>query len=46
MYKKGGAIVKDARFALEAKTGKSVVTGENFLPVLKQEKLPAPKKKK
>ena len=30
--KKGGAIAKDARLALEAKTGKSVVTGENFLP--------------
>lgn len=30
--KKGGAIAKNARKALEAKTGKSVVTGENFLP--------------
>ncbi len=30
--KKGGAIAKDARLALEAKTGKSVVTGDNFLP--------------
>lgn len=29
--KKGGQIVKDARRALEAKTGKPVVTGENFL---------------
>ncbi|MDQ5917686.1 MAG: DNA protein [Pseudomonadota bacterium] len=29
---KGGAIAKQARRALEAKTGKSVVTGENFLP--------------
>ncbi|MFY8187978.1 MAG: BRO family protein [Flavobacterium sp.] len=29
--KKGGAIAKDARKALESKTGKSVVTGENFL---------------
>ena len=29
---KGGAIAKQARKALEAKTGKSVVTGENFLP--------------
>ena len=28
---KGGAIAKQARKALEAKTGKSVVTGENFL---------------
>ena len=29
---KGGAIAKQARNALEAKTGRSVVTGENFLP--------------
>jgi DNA-damage-inducible protein D len=29
--KKGGEIAKDARKALESKTGKSVVTGENFL---------------
>ena len=29
---KGGAIAKQARKALESKTGKSVVTGENFLP--------------
>ena len=29
---KGGAIAKQARRALEAKTGKSVVTGDNFLP--------------
>ena len=29
--KKGGKIAKDARIALENKTGKSVVTGENFL---------------
>lgn len=29
---KGGAIAKQARKALEAKTGKSVITGENFLP--------------
>mgnify|MGYP000550226922 FL=1 len=37
--KKGGAIAKNARKALEDKTGKNVVTGENFLP-------PAPTKKK
>jgi len=37
--KKGGKIAKNARKELEAKTGKSVVTGENFLP-------PAAKKKK
>ena len=30
--KKGGRIAKKARFELEAKTGKKVVTGENFLP--------------
>jgi DNA-damage-inducible protein D len=29
---KGGAVAKNARKELEAKTGKSVVTGENFLP--------------
>lgn len=36
--KKGGAIAKNARLALEAKTGKSVVTGENFLPPIKEKK--------
>lgn len=36
--KKGGAIAKDARQALETKTGKSVVTGENFLPPAKERK--------
>lgn len=30
--KKGGRIAKRARLELESKTGKSVVTGENFLP--------------
>ncbi|MEI6532404.1 MAG: BRO family protein [Candidatus Roizmanbacteria bacterium] len=30
--KKGGRIAKDARKALEEKTGKSVVTGNNYLP--------------
>jgi hypothetical protein len=35
--KKGGKIAKDARLALEDKTGKSVVTGENFLPPAKGE---------
>ena len=29
---RGGQIARDARKALEVKTGKSVVTGENFLP--------------
>lgn len=36
--KKGGSIAKNARKALEAKTGKSVVTGENFLPSGKEKK--------
>jgi DNA-damage-inducible protein D len=36
---KGGAIAKDARKALENKTGKSVVTGENFLPTNEKKKL-------
>lgn len=30
--KKGGKIAKDARLALENKTGKKVITSENFLP--------------
>lgn len=30
--KKGGKIAKDARLALEAKTGNKVITNENFLP--------------
>ncbi len=34
--KKGGNIAKKARLELEDKTGKSVVTGENFLPPKKQ----------
>jgi hypothetical protein len=37
--KKGGRIAKKARLDLEQKTGKRVVTGENFLPP------PPPKKK-
>ena len=36
--KKGGAIAKNARLALEKKTGKSVVTSENFLPPAKVKK--------
>jgi DNA-damage-inducible protein D len=37
--KKGGKIAKRARRELESKTGKNVVTGENFLPpkVIKKE---------
>ncbi len=30
--KKGGAVARNARKELESRTGKSVVTGENFLP--------------
>ena len=33
---KGGGIAKNARTALELKTGKSVITGENFLPRSKE----------
>ena len=40
--KKGGAIAKNARLALEAKTGKNVVTGENFLPPKKETPLLLP----
>lgn len=36
--KKGGRIAKDARLALENKTGRKVITGENFLPPSKQNK--------
>lgn len=36
--KKGGAVAKNARKELETKTGKSVVTGENFLPPKKENK--------
>ncbi|MBK5271647.1 MAG: hypothetical protein JJE22_11610 [Bacteroidia bacterium] len=36
--KKGGKIAKDARLALEQKTGKKVITGENFLPPSQQQK--------
>lgn len=35
--KKGGAVAKNARKELEAKTGKNVVTGENFLPPTREE---------
>lgn len=30
--KKGGRIAKNARLELEEKTGKRVITGENYLP--------------
>ncbi|MFA5972827.1 MAG: Bro-N domain-containing protein [Lentimicrobiaceae bacterium] len=34
--KKGGAVAKNARKELESKTGRNVVTGENFLPPKKE----------
>jgi DNA-damage-inducible protein D len=37
--KKGGTVAKNARKELEAQTGKNVVTGENFLPPVKEKKL-------
>ena len=37
--KKGGKIAKTARLELESKTGKKVVTSENFLPPVKGPKL-------
>ena len=36
--KKGGSVAKNARKELEAKTGRSIVTGENFLPTAKERK--------
>ncbi|GHT33886.1 phage antirepressor [Bacteroidia bacterium] len=36
--KRGGAVAKNARRELETKTGKSVITGENFLPPAKKNK--------
>ena len=36
--KKGGEVAKNARKELESKTGKSVVTGSNFLPSEKENK--------
>ncbi len=36
--KKGGSVAKNARKELESQTGKSVVTGENFLPPTKEKK--------
>lgn len=37
--KNGGAVAKNARIELEQKTGKSVVTGESFLPPKKKDLL-------
>ncbi|MCX6290453.1 MAG: Bro-N domain-containing protein [Bacteroidetes bacterium] len=36
--KKGGRIARNARLALEQKTGKPVITSENFLPMAKEKK--------
>ncbi len=36
--KKGGSVAKNARKELESKTGKSVITEENFLPPTKKKK--------
>ncbi|MGV8913818.1 MAG: Bro-N domain-containing protein [Kaistella sp.] len=36
--KKGGTVAKNARKELESKTGKTVITGENFLPPAKVKK--------
>jgi len=36
--KKGGKIAKHARLELEAKTGKGVITAENYLPPVKKQK--------
>lgn len=36
--KKGGAVAKNARKELESRTGKSVITNENFLPPAKEKK--------
>jgi len=35
--KNGGAVAKNARIELEQKTGKNIVTGENFLPPMKKD---------
>jgi hypothetical protein len=40
---KGGKIARKARLELESKTGKSVVTSENYLPPAKQQKQIKPK---
>ncbi len=42
----GGAIAKQARLALEQKTGKPVVTASNYLPPEKQAAFPTTKKQK
>lgn len=42
--KKGGGIAKRARQELESKTGRKVVTRENFLPATSKKSLPKRKK--
>lgn len=44
--KKGGSVAKNARKELESKTGRNVVTGENFLPPGKEKKKTIAEKKK
>ena len=44
--KQGGGIAKKARQELEARTGRKVVTGENFLPPTAKRALPEKKRKK
>ena len=41
--KKGGKIAGKARLELEAKTGKSVITSENYLPPANKQKRLKPK---
>ena len=41
--KKGGTVARNARKELESKTGKSIVTGENFLPPGREKKPIQPK---
>jgi hypothetical protein len=36
--KRGGKIAKKARLELESKTGRSVITSENYLPPAKKQK--------
>jgi prophage antirepressor-like protein len=44
--KVGGKIAKSARLELESKTGKKVVTSENYLPLSKTKQIESKKKKK
>ena len=41
--KKGGRIARKARLELESKTGKSVITSENYLPPANKQKRLKPK---